>query len=143
MYYDINGVKAYSEMMKDKYKNRKHTDNVFPVGITDAEFRKAIIDIFCGVDWYISYPGSQAQVNEEAIETILRRITMREFRQTEYYRALYSVPINLVKEKAVDFKTACAEWWEELSEYDKQLIREMPNFDAEIFEEITGIKEEK
>ena len=68
---------------------------------------------------------------------------MREFRQTEYYRALYSVPINLVKEKAVDFKTACAEWWEELSIEDKQTIRERPNFDAKIFEEITGIKEEK
>lgn len=76
MYYDINGVKAYSEMMKDKYKNRKHPENVFPEGITDAEFRKAIIDIFCGVDWYISYPGSQTQVNEEAIETILRRVRL-------------------------------------------------------------------
>ena len=74
MYYDISGVKAYSEMMKDKYKNRKDTENVFPEGITDAEFRKAIIDIFCGVDWYISYPGSHTQVNEEAIETILRRM---------------------------------------------------------------------
>ena len=76
MKYDINGVKAYSEMMKDKYKNRKDTENVFPVGITDAEFRKAIIDIFCGVDWYISYPGSQTQVNEEAMETILKRRMM-------------------------------------------------------------------
>ena len=74
MYYDINGVKAYDEMMNDKYENRKDPENVFPVGITDAEFRKAIIDIFCGVDWYISYPGSQTQVNEEAIETILRRM---------------------------------------------------------------------
>ena len=74
MYYDINGVKAYSEMMKDKYKNRKDTENMFPEGITDAEFRKAIIDIFCGVDWYISYPASQTQVNEEAMGTILRRI---------------------------------------------------------------------
>jgi len=74
MYYDINGVKAYDEMMNNKYKNRKDTDNVFPEGITDAEFRKAIIDIFCGVDWYISYSGSQSQVNEEAIETILQRM---------------------------------------------------------------------
>ena len=75
MYYDISGVKAYSEMMEDKYKNRKDPENVFPVGITDAEFRKAIIDIFCGVDWFISYPASQTQVNEEAIETIIESIT--------------------------------------------------------------------
>jgi len=59
MYYDINGVKAYDEMLNDKYENRKDPENVFPVGITDAEFRRAIIDIFCGVDWYISYPGSR------------------------------------------------------------------------------------
>ena len=77
MYYDINGVKAYDEMMNNKYKNRKDTENIFPVGITDAEFRRAIIDIFCGVDWYISYPGSHTQVNEEAIEYILRRIETR------------------------------------------------------------------
>lgn len=77
MYYDIIGVKAYSEMMEDKYKNRKHPDNVFPEGITDAEFRKTIIDIFCGVDWYISYPGSQTQVNEEAIETILHGMNIK------------------------------------------------------------------
>ena len=77
MYYDINGVKAYDEMMNNKYKNRKDTENIFPVGITDAEFRRAIIDIFCGVDWYISYPGSHTQVNEEVIEYILRRIPTR------------------------------------------------------------------
>lgn len=77
MYYDINGVKAYSEMMKDKYENRKDTENIFPEGITDAEFRKAIIDIFCGVDWYISYPGSQTQVNEEAIENILQGMNIK------------------------------------------------------------------
>lgn len=29
-----------------------------------------------------------------------------------------------------------------MSEDDKQIIREMPNFDAKIFEEITGIKED-
>lgn len=75
MYYDISGVKAYDKMMTERYKNRKDTENVFPVGITDAEFRKAIIDIFCGVDWFISYPGSQTQVNEEAIETIIESIT--------------------------------------------------------------------
>lgn len=77
IYYDTKGVKAYCEMMKDKYKNRKDTENIFPVGITDAEFRKAIIDIFCGVDWYISYPGSQSQVNEEAMIIILQRIEKR------------------------------------------------------------------
>lgn len=75
IYYDTKGVKAYDKIMTEKYKHRKHPDNVFPEGITDAEFRKAIIDIFCGVDWFISYPASQTQVNEEAIETIIESIT--------------------------------------------------------------------
>ena len=77
IYYDTKGVKAYDRMMTERYKNRKNPDNILPEGITDAEFRKAIIDIFCGVDWYISYPGSQTQVNEEAMGTILRRIEKR------------------------------------------------------------------
>ena len=75
IYYDTKGVKAYDKMMTERYKNRKNPDNILPEGITDAEFRKAIIDIFCGVAWFISYPGSQTQVNEEAIETIIESIT--------------------------------------------------------------------
>lgn len=38
------------------------------------------------------------------------------------------------------FEEACQLWWEHLSEKDKKIVRSMPNFDADIFEEITGIK---
>lgn len=31
-------------------------------------------------------------------------------------------------------------WWDELSENDKQIIKDLPNFDAGIFEQCTGIK---
>ena len=31
-------------------------------------------------------------------------------------------------------------WWDGLSEYQKNIIKSMPNFDAEIFEQCTGIK---
>lgn len=31
-------------------------------------------------------------------------------------------------------------WWDSLSEYQKNIIKSMPNFDAEIFEQCTGIK---
>lgn len=41
--------------------------------------------------------------------------------------------------KAVDFKTACNMMWEKLSDEDKQAVTELPNFDAEVFEETTGI----
>ena len=31
-------------------------------------------------------------------------------------------------------------WWDGLSEYNRDIIRALPNFDAEIFEQVTGIK---
>ena len=30
-------------------------------------------------------------------------------------------------------------WWNSLSDYEKNVIKSLPNFDAEIFKEITGI----
>lgn len=42
--------------------------------------------------------------------------------------------------KTVDFKTACKIMWDNLDDEDKQSVREIPNFDADVFEEITGIK---
>lgn len=42
--------------------------------------------------------------------------------------------------KSVPFKEACAMMWERLSAEEKQAVREIPNFDADIFERITGIK---
>lgn len=41
--------------------------------------------------------------------------------------------------KTVDFKTDCKMMWERLSEDEKQAVKEIPNFDAEVFKEITGI----
>ncbi len=34
-------------------------------------------------------------------------------------------------------------WWDELSESDRQIIKDLPNFDADIFEQCTGIRVEK
>ncbi|TGA95991.1 hypothetical protein E4665_17100 [Sporolactobacillus shoreae] len=42
--------------------------------------------------------------------------------------------------KRNDLSEAYAKWWDKLSDRQKQIIREIPNFDAEKFEEITGIK---
>lgn len=42
--------------------------------------------------------------------------------------------------KKVDYKTACAIMWENLDDEEKQAVKEIPNFDAEIFKEITGIE---
>ena len=42
--------------------------------------------------------------------------------------------------KTVDFKTACQLMWDKLDNEDKQAVMNIPNFDANVFEEITGIK---
>ena len=86
--------------------------------------------------------------------------TMEEFMKTEWYAVLTSGKFNLTKwraytdeEKAQDerkrfiggelitipYKEACANWWVSLSEKDKAIIKTIPNFDANIFAEITGI----
>jgi len=75
-------------------------------------------------------------------------MTVPEFRDSKYYRALFSSPFTLTEEidgKFVkyNYKEACAKWWAEMSEENKIIVKSIPNFDAEIFEEITGIKEEK
>lgn len=44
--------------------------------------------------------------------------------------------------KTLDFKEACRKWWKENPERHDDFL-ELPNFDAEIFKEITGIDVEK
>ena len=41
--------------------------------------------------------------------------------------------------KEYTYKEACENWWESLSDKNKNLIQKMPNFDKDIFKEITGI----
>ena len=41
--------------------------------------------------------------------------------------------------KTVDFKTACKMMWDKLDKEERQAVIELPNFDAKIFEDITGI----
>ena len=42
--------------------------------------------------------------------------------------------------KTLTYKEAWAEYWGRASEKDKKWFQSLPNFDAEIFEEITGVK---
>ena len=44
--------------------------------------------------------------------------------------------------KTVDFKTACGIMWDNLTDDEKEAVKQIPNFDAKVFEEITGIKVE-
>ena len=73
-------------------------------------------------------------------------MSLREFRESKYYAALCSQPLELTywdkkeqKLKNRSYKEACALWWEAMSDESKQIITEIPNFDSKIFFDITGI----
>lgn len=72
-------------------------------------------------------------------------MTLEQFRCSKYWSALFSVelPLTYVENeelKTRSYKEACSIWWNDMSEENKEIIKDMPNFDEEIFEEITGVK---
>ena len=88
------------------------------------------------------------------------KMSMFEFKNSLYYRALTSSPFKLTewieytdKEKKEDinkammggylkkytYKDACKNWWNNMSEENKKIILSIPNFDKDVFKDITGI----
>ena len=84
-----------------------------------------------------------------------------EFINSKYNNALRSVELKLTEQieyteeemkeeknkrliggylKEYSYKEACANWWDELTEENKEIIKSITNFDADKFKEITGIK---
>ena len=66
-----------TEFMDERYKNREDKNNIFGVGVSDAEFRKFIIDYLLGEDWFVVDSVSQTQVNEIALYKILKEYSKR------------------------------------------------------------------
>ena len=104
-----------------------------------------------------------AKENKCFIFDRISNMTYMEFIESEYYEALTSVVFPLMEwieyspeEKANDkakeliggyfkkrsFKEAASIWWSKMSEENKEIIKQMPNFAPEKFEAITGIKVE-
>ena len=79
-------------------------------------------------------------------------MSLSDFHRSEYYDALISAPFRLTEwienEQGKTFlqtytmEEAWARWWNELTEDNKEIIMQMPNFDKGIFKEITGIEVE-
>ena len=88
-------------------------------------------------------------------------MSLRDFYRSRYYEALCNAPFMLTEwipyteeEKKADqekemiggylkeytMKEAWANWWGEMSEEAKKIVQDIPNFDAKIFKEITGIE---
>ena len=66
-----------TDFMSEKYKNREDKDNMFGVGVSDAEFRRFIIDYLLGENWYVVDPIGQTQINEIALYEILEKYSKR------------------------------------------------------------------
>ena len=88
-------------------------------------------------------------------------MSLRDFYRSKYYDALSSAPFVLTEwipyteeEKKADpekelaggylkehtMQEAWANWWAKMTEDNKKIVQEIPNFDAEVFNEITGIE---
>ena len=73
-------------------------------------------------------------------------MSLQEFRRSKYYDALTSEPLELTywdeenkKLKCRSYKDACAIWWSKLTKKSKKIIQQIPNFDPDVFLDITGI----
>lgn len=81
--------------------------------------------------------------------------TLKEFINSKYYDAIMSSDFPLTEwqhnpdaaENGVDgklivntYKDACHRWWNGMTQYNKDIIKSMPNFNIDIFCDITGIK---
>ena len=66
-----------TEFMNERYKYREDKDNIFGVGISDAEFRRFMIEYLLGEDWYVADPLGQTQINEIALYEILEKCSKR------------------------------------------------------------------
>ena len=88
-------------------------------------------------------------------------MTWNEFINSEYYDAIHSSPFSLTEWiyyteeekknspirqaiggylKKYTFKEACKNWWDNMTDENKDIIQSIPNFDKKIFKEITGIE---
>ena len=82
------------------------------------------------------------------IFNIPSEMTYSDFITSKYYRAIKSSPFVLTEctkyadEEKINngYKEACKNWWKNMTEENKEIVKSIPNFDAEVFEDITGIK---
>ena len=73
-------------------------------------------------------------------------MSLRQFIDSKYYHAMNSSAFILAEVddkgvvKAHTFEEACAKWWENMSDKNRAIVKSIPNFDADVFEDITGIR---
>ncbi len=74
-------------------------------------------------------------------------MTLTEFYNSKYWDAICSSDFELTEwcdDKLVtySYEDACKKWWANMSVENKDIIKSMPNFNVEVFCDITGIEKE-
>ena len=84
--------------------------------------------------------------------------TLKEFYQSKYYDAIMSSDFPLTEWKSDDnpaengadgklivntYEDTCRRWWDGMSQYNKDIIKSIPNFNIDVFCDITGIDKKK
>ena len=84
--------------------------------------------------------------------------TLKEFYNSKYYDAICSSDFPLTEWKAKEnapengvdgelivntYEDACRRWWDGMSDKNKAIIKDIPNFDIDVFCDITGIDRSK
>ena len=73
-------------------------------------------------------------------------MSLEQFIDSKYYHAIISSAFMLTEEeekgavKTHTFKEACDKWWKNMSDENRAIVKSIPNFDADAFEDITGIR---
>jgi hypothetical protein len=79
--------------------------------------------------------GLVAMTKHFSLNTWIKEAKMTE--EEKYQHPEYTTTGGYLK--SVDYKTACEIMWSKMTAEEKSAVKELPNFDADIFEEITGI----
>ena len=84
--------------------------------------------------------------------------TLREFYNSRYYSAIMSSDLPLTEWKPIEnpaengvdgelvvnsYEDACRRWWDGMTAENKKIIKSMPNFNIDVFCDITGIDKAK
>lgn len=82
-------------------------------------------------------------LNDEVYKLICEKMVNGFRNKGSFYLECYDNYVKLFEimniGKLYTFKEACEIWWNKMSDKNKALIQTIPNFDKDIFKEITGI----
>jgi hypothetical protein len=80
------------------------------------------------------------QKRKEIYESDLGKLCFSEAEERDIKSRIdVELPALMFNIIAVDFKTACSQAWNAMTDEERASVKTIPNFDAEVFREITGI----